>query len=152
MNVDPNETSYEQLLSRLRSTATALDPVPDDVVRVSQGLYALRTLDADLAELVADSLDTAGAVRGPAAVRLLAYEANGVTLELEVSQSGDSRALLGEVTGAITAVTLETTGGSQEVAVDDAGRFQMADVPAGPMRLRCTAADGSAVATVWTRI
>ncbi|MCW2621286.1 MAG: hypothetical protein JWL64_888 [Frankiales bacterium] len=148
----PDADPAEQLLSRLREVAQELDPVPDLVVLAAQAAFGLRTVDAQLAELVADSLDTAGAVRatttGP---RLLSYAWGDLTLELEVSEDGPGRRLLGELTGATGTLMLETTATAHEVRVDPHGRFDV-HVTAGLLRVRCTAEDGTAVTTSWTRV
>jgi hypothetical protein len=143
-----DEQLDDQLTAQLRALAAEVDPLPVDVVTAARAAFDLRTLDAELAELVADSLDTAGAVRGASAVRLLSFEADGVTLELEVDES--TRTILGEVTGARGPVELDTPAGSREVALDDEGRFSVSDVPSGPVRLRCTSDRGTFVATSWT--
>jgi hypothetical protein len=137
------------LMARLRGLAAEADPVPDEVLAAARDAYGLRTLDAELAELVADSLDTAGAVRGAADVRLLSFESGSVTVELEVTPVGPRRRLLGELVGGVGPVRLETPSGSSGVELDVAGRF-VADVPGGPVRLLCTGPDGVAVATSWT--
>ncbi|MCW2621290.1 MAG: hypothetical protein JWL64_892 [Frankiales bacterium] len=136
------------LLSMLVTLAEKRDPVPPSVVTAAQQAYGLRTVDAELADLVADSLDSAGAVRGPATVRLLSYESPGVTIEVEVTQQGSARHVLGEVAGA-EAVVVETGLGTVSVPLDDAGRFSLGGLSRGPFRLRCTTVSGQRVATSW---
>jgi hypothetical protein len=142
----------DELIDRLRAVAAELDPLPADVLASASAAFALRTLDEELAELVADSLDTLAATRGPSAVRLLSFQSGTFALELEVSDDAGRRTLLGEVTGAEGSVLVETPAGSREVGIDADGRFTVEDVPSGPVRLRCTAVGGTAITTVWTRI
>ena len=139
----------EVLLARLRAVVAESDPVPDDVRAAAKTAYGLRTLDAELAELVADSLDTAGAVRGSADVLLLSFETSTVTVEVQVTADGPTRRLLGEVIGGIGPIHLDTTDSSVLVEIDAAGRFA-AEVPAGPVRMRFSGADGHPIATSWT--
>ena len=54
----------EALLSGLRAVATESDPVPDDVRAAAKAAFGLRSLDAELAELVANSLDEVGRPAG----------------------------------------------------------------------------------------
>lgn len=145
MSDDPDEA----LLARLRSVVAESEPVPDNVRTAAKAAFGLRSLDAELAELVADSLDTAGAVRGSSDVLLLSFETSAVTVEVQVTADGPVRRLIGEVIGGVGPVHLDTTESSVSVEIDAAGRF-MAEVPAGPVRLRFAGTDGHPIATSWT--
>jgi hypothetical protein len=148
---DGARSAEEQLMTQLRAVAAEADRVPPDVFAAARAAYALRTLDDELAELVADSLESAAGVRGELAARLLSFEAPSVSVEIEVSAVAGRRRIVGQVTGVSGEVTIESATASVRVPVDDLGRF-VADVAAGLVRLRCTAVDGSRVATSWQSI
>jgi hypothetical protein len=139
----------EVLLSRLRAVATESEPTPDHVRAAAKAAFGLRSLDAELAELVADSLDNAGAARGSSDVLLLSFETSTVTVEVQVTAAGAERRLLGEVIGGVGPVQLDTPDSSNTVELDAAGRFS-AQVPAGPVRMRFAGSDGRPIATSWT--
>ena len=82
--------------------------------------------------------------------RLLAYEGDGLGLELDLP-AGDPRVigqveLSEEITGPVE-VDLLSTGGSQTLEVDDLGRFQSA-LPGGRVRI-VVRAGGVAMTTPW---
>ena len=78
------------LIHRIRDTFADIDPVPEEVLAgaraaLSWGLSAA-TLDAELAELVEDtSMSATAGVRGTHAPRLVTFESESVTVEVEVS-------------------------------------------------------------------
>ena len=80
---------------------------------------------------------------------LLSFETSTVTVEVQVTADGPIRRLLGEVIGGVGPVRLDTPDGSATVELDAAGRF-VAEVPAGPVRMRFAGADGHPIATSWT--
>lgn len=148
---DRAERADDELLARLRAVAAEADPVPGDVVAAARAAFGLRSMDAELAELVADSRDTAHLVRGPSGRRLLAWAAGAVSVDVEVSGSGDQRRLLGVVEGMSGSVTVEVASGwRRDVDPDADGRFTLDGVPAGPTRLRL--AGPPPVVTPWTTL
>ena len=85
-------------------------------------------------------------------MRLLSYEAGDLMVELQVSASGANRTILGEVIGGrVERVAVQTDGPDVEVQLDDQGRFRLADLPAGPFRIRLLMADGRSITTSWVR-
>src|ERR1700736_6555418 len=90
----------EHLLGERRALARAVDPVPAEVTFAAKGSLAWRRIDAELAELTFDSLleDAALAgVRGGDTVRLVTFEAGDVSVEVEITDAGDRRRLIGQL-------------------------------------------------------
>ncbi len=134
------------------STAARDDPPPRLVIDSAKAMFGLRALDAELAELVEDSLDSAGAVRGSATqVRVLAYQTPQVSVDVEVTSNGNRRRLIGQVAPDAGYLAIDTPTSTNTTEVDALGRFIADDVPAGLVRMRFQTATGP-VATAWTRI
>ncbi|HBW18475.1 MAG TPA: hypothetical protein DEH11_05400, partial [Actinobacteria bacterium] len=90
----------DELEEELRRTAASLDPVPPELLRAAADAFTWRTVDAELAELVYDSLvdeDALALVRGGSDRRLLSFEAGGLSIDLEVSTAGAARELTGQL-------------------------------------------------------
>ncbi len=146
------EGDAAELLDRVRRVVEEADPVPAAVLAAARAAFDLRTLDADLAELVADSRDSAALVRGPSGRRQLAFAAGAVTLDVEVTADGSRRRLLGFAEGTSGPVTAQSSRVGVDpvtVSLDEAGRFLVDGLPAGPTRLSCPGAGGRPVVTAW---
>ncbi|WP_086669208.1 hypothetical protein [Lentzea kentuckyensis] len=130
----------DDFLDVLRAAADEFDPVPAGVVRDASAALALRTLDAELAELV----ESAALVRGEGPLTL-AFESERVAINLEI----DDDMVRGLVTGAEGEAVVETPRSRRAVPITD-GRFTATEVPRGLVRVRVTAADGTPVVTRWT--
>lgn len=157
MTQGPPHAGWPQLAAELREVYDAVDPVPPEVLAVASGALAWRSIDVDLAALVADSADTddrLAGVRDGGGPRLVTFEADGVVIEVEVAETGDTRRLLGQVIPAATAsVVVETPAAIKAVDVDALGRFSATGVRRGPVRLTCTLRDGDHhVVTSWLAI
>ncbi len=158
MNVH-SEREDTELEEELRRAVARFDPVPGELLQAAIEAFTWRTIDAELAELVFDSLidqDEMSLVRGPQERRLLSFETGGQTIDLEVTSTSSSRGLVGQLTPARQA-SVEIRVGASVIAVDadELGRFRAETVPAGPMSLRCGAASaepGTAVVTDWVSI
>ena len=147
------------LIERIRDTFAEIDPVPEDVMAAARaalgwGLSAA-TLDAELAELIEDtSMSAAAGVRGTHAPRLVTFESESLTVEVEVSPHGNRRRLIGQIVPAgHRRLALHSPEGVRDVDVDELGRFAVGDVPAGPISFVCSP-DGPSdapgpVATSW---
>ncbi len=95
-----DEPDHARLEEELRGLAARLEPVPGRLVQAAVDAYAWRTVDADLAELVFDSLadqDEETLVRGRQQERLLSFRTSGLTIEVEVTAAGPSRRLIGQL-------------------------------------------------------
>ncbi|MFJ8962109.1 hypothetical protein OG205_08730 [Lentzea sp. NBC_00516] len=131
----------DDFLDVLRAAADEFDPVPAGVLRDGSAALALRTLDAELAELV----ESEALVRGDGPLSL-AFESDRVTVSLEIIDD----VVRGFVTGAEGEAVVETPRSRRAVPITD-GWFMVTEVPPGLVRIRVTALDGTAVVTQWAR-
>jgi hypothetical protein len=123
------------------------------VVQHGDGVYAWRTVETDL--LVA-SLDFDSSLEGPAAVRaaadesrVLVFNAEPLSIEIEVAPSRISGRIVPPTTGQILVET--TQGPTFHVDADELGFFVLPVLGAGPVRLRCETPTGRLV-TEWVRL
>lgn len=130
------EPSTDPTFATLRNVIDRADPVPASVVDAARAAYSWRTIDAELAELTADSALAAAGVRSSSAPRLLTFEGTGVAVEVEVAATGSTRRLSGQLVPVGAAqVTIRWPGGTQQTAADDLGRFSVEGIPAGSVSL-----------------
>jgi len=141
---DPDLNDDDVLLALLHDALD--DDVPDDAVRAAIDAFGLRQLDAELAELVTDSLVDGGVTMRAAegAPRLVTFRADDLSIDLELSES--------LVVGVLTppapwTVIVETTRGMVRTAADDLGRFRSA-IEAGRVRLHLLGGERGVV-TPW---
>src|SRR5690349_21143978 len=92
----------DELFRRLTEMLSPQHNPPAMVTELAKQSFGLRTVDAELAELVADSEveGTAAAVRRGAQAdipRLLTFETAGLLVELEIGGAGRARRILGEL-------------------------------------------------------
>ena len=128
---DPEELEVFDDLKRVIGDA---DPVPPEVVAAAVASRTWRRIDAELAELVYDSVVDAVLVRNRGGARQLTFEASGLTVEVEVGP----RALDGQIVPPQPAqVELRHRDGSLSVSADRLGHFRVEQVPQGPISLRC---------------
>jgi len=83
----------DRLLAELRDLASTDDPVPLDAMAAARSAIAWRTMDAELAELTADTSvepQLAG-IRGADTPTLLSFDGANVTVEVEVVQGAADR-------------------------------------------------------------
>jgi hypothetical protein len=149
----------DELFQRLTEMLSPQHEPPAMVSDLAKQCFALRTIDAELAELTADSYveGTAAAVRRGARAdipRLLTFETPGLLVELEVGGSSRGRRILGELvpTGPAS-IELRQPGisDSRPINADD-GRF-MIEVPgSGPFSLTCRRPGRTPVVTEWTSL
>ncbi|GAA3383881.1 hypothetical protein [Cryptosporangium minutisporangium] len=138
------EWTDDELLTELGRALAEEASVPPSVAAAGRSLFAWRDFAAGLATLTSDSA-AAGSVplirSGRGARRSLAFEAPGLTVEVDVESDPD--ALRGYVVveaGRPTHVVVETVGAEPVRAeVDEAGYFAIdAYSPSGAaFRLRC---------------
>lgn len=131
--------SDDWLADRLSEMFERTEPVPDDALDAAYAAFGMGDLDRELAALVFDSLESAGApaLRATSTdVRLLSFANDQMTLDVELHADGHT--LVGQlspVPAGVTA-TVEVDGGD-EVAldVDEHGRFRVV-VDGGVFRFR----------------
>lgn len=147
---DPGSEPVEEpdpLLEELRSIAALVEPAPAHLVEAGQAVFAWRTVDAELAALVDESLVDlpAAGFRGSDEPLLLTFESAHVVIEVRVTRGESDRELVGQVAAGDAAsfpvlpaaVLVEHPGGQVSAETDDHGRFLVGGVAAGPVRLRC---------------
>jgi hypothetical protein len=149
---DMHEDSDDQLIEDLRRLFAKDDPVPPLVLETAKASLGWRRLDADLAELLSDSvLDAQGEMalaRGTAQLRSVSFSAGRLTIDLELQGEGSERRLLGQL-GPPAGATLELQLGDAEtaavpIAIDELGRFRARLPDATRFRLRVGLPDAAA--------
>src|SRR5687767_5164719 len=127
------------LMNRLHDMFAVHDAPPPTVVGLAQGLFGLRHLDAELAALTGDSAvdGLEIAVRG-SDVRLLTFESAELAIEIEVSGTGRTRRVVGQLVPGGPA-TLEARQPSaprpRHAEADARGRFEFDDLIPEPLSL-----------------
>lgn len=132
-------TADDEMTTVLRRIGNETDGVPEHVLAGARAAFAWRTIDAELAALAHDSaVDGALAVRGQESPRLLSFTAPQITVDVEVTEIGDHRRLLGQlVPPAATRLEVRHAEGMTPVEADDLGRFVAEHLPPGPVSIRC---------------
>lgn len=145
---------------RLRAVLERADPVPQAVTDFAKAALGWRRLDADLAELLADSaLDTEAAAlarSGAAGARRITFRGDDLSIEVEVRASDGGHTLLGQLApppAGATVALQDAEGGDVATAASDAlGRFRLAVPTAGRLRLRVERPGAAPVETSWFSI
>jgi hypothetical protein len=154
---DLGELGLDDALRADLQLAGRLDDVPAESVAAAKASFAWRTMDAELAELAADSADEGrllAGVRGQGAARMLTFESSTLTVEVEVLELGNRRRLVGQLVPAqLGQVQARHTGGTVTVSADELGRFSVDDLAPGPLSLHCSGViGGSEITTDWVSI
>jgi hypothetical protein len=153
----------DELFRRLTEMLSPQHNPPAMVTELAKQSFGLRTVDAELAALVADSEveGTAAAVRrgagrpGVDIPRLLTFETAGLLVELEIGGAGRGRRILGElIPGGAARIEVRQPGadGAQVVSADEDGRFVVERLQSGPFSLTCRRPGRSPVTTEWTSL
>ena len=147
-----------ELMEALRAVLKRVDPVPPEVDEFARAALGWRRLDADLAELLADSaLESERALTrsGGAAVRSVTFRASDLTIDVEVAAAGDGRTVLGQLAPPSAGATVDVQaadGSLLATAESDAlGRFRLVLPTGGRVRLRVLRRDPSSapIETSW---
>ena len=142
----PDDELLRRMLSELDPS---FDPPPEDLLRISEGLLAWRTVEADLAELETTAATAGAGVRAGAGspTRLtFVHETEEVVVEFDPVL----RSLVVDLGGtwAMT-VALRMVGHSDRVVIpDEAGVCRLADVDAGPAQILIRRSTGGSVKTL----
>jgi hypothetical protein len=147
---DPND----ELLDDLRKIFRRTDPVPPEATEFAQAALGWRRLDADLAELLADSaLETNAAPARGGEGRWLTFRADDLTIDVEIQTDGDVRTLLGQLVPPPPAATVEVQSTDGNVVgsaeSDELGRFRLSLAAGGHLRLRVLREGAAPVETSW---
>ena len=143
----------ELLLAELRHAVARFDPPPASTTEFTLDLLSWRDPDAELAALIADSRELAGAVRGDKEEVLFRFEAEpyAITVEAVPDATGKFR-IVGQVEPGVTGQVEIRQGPDKQqlsVACDEWGRFEAYPVASGPVSLRLTPEGGHPVRTTW---
>lgn len=140
-----------RLLRRVGAMFDLADPVPPRVRSGARAAFGWRDFDALLARLVDEEMSAS--VRGQGDVRLLTFQAAQLTVAVEATEVNGARKLIGQLVpagaGEVALESADRAAGPLVSAVDHLGRFSLAAVPAGLVRLRCSLPDGTRVVTEW---
>jgi hypothetical protein len=126
----------ERTLDDLRQLAREVDPVPDDVNSFAKAALGWRRIDAELAELLSDSVlesEAHAATRGVARARVVTFRASDLELDVEIRPAEPGVALLGQLAPGVSAtIDVQRDDGSTVAAAeaDRLGRFR-AELPEG---------------------
>jgi hypothetical protein len=133
----------ERVLEELRQLVREVDPVPDNVTSFARAALGWRRMDAELAELLADSAfesEALAGTRGVARARVVTFRAPDLELDVEI-RPGDVEpglVLMGQLApGAPAAVEVQRDDGSTAASVDAdrLGRFRLELAEGGRIRL-----------------
>lgn len=155
----PRNEDDDALVAELGRLFATVDPVPEQVQIAARVAIEWRTLDAELAALVHDSMvdQPALALRGAAGPRALTFEAPDFTIEIETEResdgAGETLRLIGQLVPP-QAAQIAVSNGDELVSAnaDERGRFQAPGLSAGSLRLRCRLGDDRLVETDWLTI
>lgn len=154
----PWSADDERLLDLLGGIAQQVDPAPPLAYELGHETFALHRIDDELAELVADSLLDAHAVRATASdVRLLSFQGPGLIVEVQVSHADARYSVIGvlerSASGDGGRAYLETPdGASSSVLIDADDRFEFEDVRQSLVRFRIAIQGHVDVTTAWVRL
>lgn len=143
----------DALQAQLRVAMAGAGP-PQSVLAAAKGVYAWRTVDAELAELAHDSAldEELTVVRSEtAAVRTLSFECGALAVELRIA---DNNAIVGQLVPSQTATieVREPDRPPSTVLADDMGCFRLETVPAGSFSLHVHTDGDSDVVTDWVSL
>jgi hypothetical protein len=135
---DPDEA----LLAELRRLAARVDPLPESLGHAARESLTWRRVDAELAELLADSVEDDSRlelVRAAGGPRSVSFEAAGLTIELEIIGAGARKTIVGQLVPPSQAkIEVQSSGPRATVSADEHGRFRAEGIPSGRLRLRLT--------------
>ena len=142
----------DELGEALRGLLREADPVPGAALEAARAALGWRDIDAELMLLTAEPDQELAHLRG-AAPRLLTFSSGPATVELEVAADDGTARLLGQIDPPQEAgVVVESSAGDPvTLAADPQGRFSLAGLPDGWLRVVVTLADGTRTATEWFR-
>jgi len=141
--------SDESLLEDLRAALTEATP-PPEFIQAGRAAFTWRTVDDELLLLTSyDSIldvELAGRARAMHTARQLVFDAEGISLQVEVTEAGIAGQVIPPKSASIALCT--ANGPVEETTSDELGLFLFGPPPPGPIRFRCTL-DGTAVLTDW---
>jgi hypothetical protein len=143
----------DTLLAALGDAIRSAEAVPSTFVGSGRAAFTWFDIDAELAALAYDSATGGRELAGAATrteqapLRALTFASPRLSIHLEVARDALHGQIVPEQSGEIE--FRPAAGASRLIAIDEVGWFVVQPVPAGSFRLRCLAADGTAVITDW---
>ncbi len=144
------------LLKDLAAALQEIEPMRDAVAARGRAAYTWRTIDDELA-LAGISFDSSLAPAADlrdgteASPRVLIFDAEGISMELEVEPDRVTGQILPPSAGQIVVERQEAPEGTITVEADELGFFVLPATPAGLVRLRCQTREAKLV-TEWVWI
>jgi hypothetical protein len=133
--------SDEDLESALRGLFRDVDQVPGVARQAANAAFGWRAVDAELAQLTADSGRELTHLRG-GPPRLLTFAGRRLLIELEVAPGGGATMLLGQLDPPRAGqVTVEAAAGPRTTQADEHGRFMVTDLADGWTRVVVSRSD-----------
>jgi hypothetical protein len=142
----------DALLAHLRRIAALVDAPPPLLASSSRAAFAFGRLDDELAGLVQDTALAPVGSRSAGEPRMIAFAAEQITVDVEVTGGPDDRRLTGVVAGAITDLSVQTPATTYAVEVDAQGRFRVSRLEGSLLRLTMATGSGRGVTTPWVRL
>jgi hypothetical protein len=137
------DENHEQLLGQLRLLVSELDPVPAEVASFVNAALGWRRIDAELAELLADSSlerESLALTRsGVARARSVTFRANDLEIDVEIHDADAGVEVLGQLAPPVRAqieVQRDDSTVASTTEADDLGRFRFELAERGRIRLR----------------
>jgi hypothetical protein len=151
-----NPESDDDLLEELRAVMRTADAVPAEVTEFAKAALGWRRLDAELAELLSDSLLEAGAGAtraGGSGARSLTFRSGELTIDVEIQTDGTKHLFLAQLAPAPATATVEVQRVDGEVAAtgeaDELGRIRLSVDGSGSVRLRVAVVGAAPIETSW---
>jgi hypothetical protein len=136
----------DQLLAQVAHIYQQLDPVPELVAKAARAAFELRDLDSQLIPLV-DALSTTP-VRSGTAQNFMSFALDDLEVDLGGSADRFGWRLVGQIVGAVSTVVVQSFSGTEQVSVDEHGRFSLV-ISAPTLCLKIQTPDGRQLRTQW---
>lgn len=146
-----SEQADDRLLELIGEVLDVAEAPSSAAVESAIALIALRQLDGELMELLADSAHATLAHRGADSVRLLRFELSGCSIEID-AHFGDGITTAQLTPGGVSTVTMVTHDGTSTFLSDELGRFRQPIGERRPRRWRVQFPDGRVVVTPIVRL
>ncbi len=141
-----NELADDILLAAVGDMLDSTEPLRHELVdSASADAFAMRSIDAELADLVHDSASAASGTRAQESFRTISFNADGVEIEIQFS---DDEIVFGRIDPPDVSCTIEGEGDAQELNLDEFGRFTTT-TRTGRLRIVVTLGSERRIATPW---
>jgi hypothetical protein len=149
----------DRMLGELRLLVGDVDPVPAEVTAFARDALGWRRVDAELAELLADSAlepESVAATRsGLARARSVTFKASDLEIDLEVQHRDPGVLILGQLAPAEPGeieVQRDDSSVARTVDADELGRFRIELAEGGRIRLRVGRESRPPIETSWITV